>query len=203
VAVQAHYTLSRTTDEVTDFNIDYAPNNQLDARADRALSPFHEKHRFVANAVLESPYHAGGSAGARGWVLGDWTFSPILSAHSFRPFNIITGYDTLGDGQPNTHRPLGAGRDIGLGPNSFTVNTRLARVIPVAQDGGVKLVVTAEAFNLWNRTNFLTVNNVVGSLPLSALPQPLTGRRGDPTQPLSFTSAGEPRQFQFGLKIEF
>jgi hypothetical protein len=201
VALQAYYTLSRTTDEVTDFNIDYAPDNQLNARADRGLSAFHEKHRFVANAALESPYHR--NSGTTGWLLADWTFSPILSAHSFRPFNILTGYDTLGDGQANTHRPLGAGRNIGRGPNFFSLDARLTRIIPISADGQARLIVIAEAFNLLNRTNFLTVNNIVGSLPLSALPQPLTGLRGDPTQPLSYTSASDARQFQFGLKVEF
>ncbi|MDW8355407.1 MAG: hypothetical protein RMK57_12860 [Bryobacterales bacterium] len=61
----------------------------------------------------------------------------------------------------------------------------------------------AEGFNLFNRTNFKTVNNTVGDVPLATLPRPLVGRRGTPTDPLSFTSAFDPRQFQFGLKIHF
>jgi hypothetical protein len=62
---------------------------------------------------------------------------------------------------------------------------------------------TAEGFNLLNRTNFKNVNNTVGSLQLSDLPRPIEGQRGVPTAPLSFTSAFDPRQFQFGLKINF
>ncbi len=200
VSLDAHYTLSRTTDETTDYSIDYAPNNQLDARADRGLSAFHQKHRFVLSAVFESPFRA--TADVKGRVLGNWTFAPIIVASSGRPFNILTGYDT-GDGQVNTHRPVGAGRNIGLGPAYFSVDARLTRRIPLAGDGRVALLLTAEAFNLLNHTNFETVNNIVGSLPLSALPQPLTGHRGDPTQPLSFTSAANPRQLQFGVTLQF
>ncbi len=62
---------------------------------------------------------------------------------------------------------------------------------------------TAEGFNLLNRTNFKNVNNTVGSLQLADLGNPIQGRRGNPIAPLSFTSAFDPRQFQFGLKINF
>ncbi|MEK7408851.1 MAG: hypothetical protein AAB225_27620 [Acidobacteriota bacterium] len=43
----------------------------------------------------------------------------------------------------------------------------------------------------------------MGEAPLASLPNPLVNRRGIPTEPLSFTSAFNPRQFQFGLKINF
>jgi hypothetical protein len=42
-----------------------------------------------------------------------------------------------------------------------------------------------------------------GSLALQALPHPLLGHPGVPTDPLAFTAAFDPRQFQFGLKINF
>lgn len=187
-SLQAHYTLSHATDEVTDYPPDYAPDNQLNARADRGLSAFNAKHRFVANAVVD---YKG------------WSFAPIVSAHSGLPFNIITGTDTVGDGEVNTHRPVGAGRNIGHGPDSFGIDARLARAFALAHEGRLRMVVTAEAFNILNRTNFLTVNNVVGNLPLSALPRQIAGMRGDPTDPLSFTSASDPRQIQFGMKLQF
>ncbi len=201
VTFNAHYTFSKAIDEVTDATQDYMPNNQAAARADRGLSPFNQKHRFVANAVAQSPYHAGHGKGAVSNLLADFTFSPIFRANSGRPFNLLTGYDTLGDGQTNTHRPWGLGRDAGLGPAFFTVDARLARTIPIHDK--VRLRLTVEGFNLLNKTNFQSINNIVGAVPLAQLPHSLIGRRGDPTQPFSFTSAFDPRQLQVGLGIQF
>lgn len=113
-SVTAHYTFSKAIDEVTDFNNDYTPNDQLNARADRGLSPFHQQHRFVAHAILESPYRAAPTLGWRDRLLGDWTFSPTVRANSSRPFNVLSGFDNLGDGQVNTHRPWPLGRDTGI-----------------------------------------------------------------------------------------
>ena len=61
----------------------------------------------------------------------------------------------------------------------------------------------AEGFNLLNRTNFKSLNNTVGNITVEQLPQPLVGIRGVPTNPLSFTSAFDARQFQFGVKINY
>ncbi len=199
--IQASYTWSKAIDEVTDFNTDFQPHDQLNARAERALSAFHQAHRFIFTAVLQAP---AGSSG--GWIrrLGSgFTFAPIVIASSFRPFNVLAGVDNLGDRHSNTHRPLGAGRNIGKGPNFFTVDARLSRTFRLGAGERPHVEFIAEGFNLLNRTNFRTVNNTVGDVPLSSLPRPLTGRRGIPTEPLAFTSALDPRQFQFGVKINF
>jgi hypothetical protein len=195
----AHYTLSRATDEVTDFNLEYQPHNQFDARADRGLAPFHQKHRFVANGILQSPWS---STGGKHRFLADWSLSATAHAHSFQPFNIITGDDNVGDGQVTNHRPVGLGRDVGIGPDFFSMNMRIMRSMRVGLERA-RLAFSIEAFNLLNRTNFQSVNNVVGDVALSALPHPLVGRRADPTLPFSFTVANDPRQIQLGAKISF
>ena len=194
-SLNVNYTFSKAIDYVTDFNSDFEPQDQLNANAERALSAFDQRHRLVLSSVMESP--------ARSAVLQDFTLAPIIVASSGRPVNILTGFDNLGDNHPTTHRPWGAGRDIGQGPNYFTFDLRLARRFPVGAEGRRNVEFTAEAFNLLNRTNFKSVNNVVGSLPLSALPNPIAGHAGNPTDPLAFTSTFDPRQFQFGLKINF
>jgi hypothetical protein len=199
----AHYTLSKAIDEVTDFNSDFEPHDQLNAAAERALSSFDQRHRFVANAVIQSPVQMKRGQGFGHNLMADWTLSPIVVASSGRPFNVMTGFDNLNDRHPTTHRPFGAGRNIGHGPNLFTADLRLSRKIPFGAEGRRNVEFTAEGFNLLNRTNFKNVNNTVGSLQLSDLPRPIEGQRGVPTAPLSFTSAFDPRQFQFGLKINF
>jgi hypothetical protein len=193
-SMNAHYTFSRAIDEVTDFNTDFQPHDQLNARAERALSPFHQQHRFVGSAVIESAIDNS--------LLGGWVLSPIITASSGRPFNVLTGVDNMGDRRVNTHRPLRAGRNIGMGPNYLSVDFRISRRFGLGGENR-NLEFIAEGFNLLNRTNFRTVNNVVGNITVEQLPSEIEGVRALTTQPLAFTSAFDPRQFQFGLKLNF
>jgi hypothetical protein len=202
-AFMAHYTFSKAMDEVTDFNTDFQPHDQLNARAERALSSFHQKHRMVASAVLMSPWHSGKDKSFANRLLGDFILSPVMSANSGRPFNVLAGVDNLGDRHSTTHRPLGLGRNVGRGPNYVSFDTRLTRKFVLGADGTRNIEFTAEGFNLLNRTNFKSINNTVGNIAASQLPNPLLGTRGIPTEALAFTSAFDARQFQFGLKINF
>jgi hypothetical protein len=70
-------------------------------------------------------------------------------------------------------------------------------------EGSRTLEFIAEAFNILNRTNFRTVNHTVGNVSLDSLPRPVEAFRGSPSQPLAYTSALDPRQFQFGLKFNY
>jgi hypothetical protein len=73
------------------------------------------------------------------------------------------------------------------------------------------LLITAEGFNIANRTNYASVNNEVG--PLFGLPAAfggggattfnVHGAPGNPSQPLSFTSDFPKRQIQLGLRLTF
>ncbi|MEO6589813.1 MAG: TonB-dependent receptor, partial [Pyrinomonadaceae bacterium] len=54
-SINAHYTFSKTIDEVTDFNSDFSAQNPLDLRADRALSSFDQRHRLVLSGVFQVP----------------------------------------------------------------------------------------------------------------------------------------------------
>ena len=78
---------------------------------------------------------------------------------------------------------------------------RLTRAFSLSE--AVNLQVIGEAFNLLNRTNFKTVNGVVGNASIEDLPANLVGRRRPVTEPLSFASAFDPRQFQFTLRLTF
>ncbi len=194
-ALNFNYTLSRAIDESTDFNSDYSPNDQLNARAERALSAFHQKHRVVMSAICES--------GLRTPVLAKWTLAPIFVYNSWRPFNVLTGFDAQGDTYVNTKRPAGLGRNMGQGPDSAAFDLRLSRRFGFGAREGQAVEFIAEGFNLLNRTNFRSVNNIVGDVPISALPGPIVGNRGPAATPLAYTSALNSRQFQIGLKIHW
>jgi hypothetical protein len=193
LSMNLSYTWSKAIDESTDFNSDYSPQDQLNARAERALSAFNQSHRVVFSAIYDLP--------AKGRVFRNWSFSPIVQYSSWRPFNVLTGFDAQGDTYVNNKRPAGLGRNMGQGPDFVTFDARISRRFHYSSVEGRYLEFLAEGFNLPNRTNFRAVNNIVGDVPISALPSPIVGNRGPATSPLAFTSALDPRQFQFGIKI--
>ena len=199
--VSAHHTWSKHIDETTDYNSAFEPHLQWDARNELALSHFHRKHRFVAHAVAQSPWNAGRGHGFGRNLFGDFTLSGIFLARSGAPFNLNAGFDTVGDRHTDTHRPWGLGRNVGMGPSFFGLDVRLSRSFTLSE--GVSLQATAELFNSLNRTNFKGVNGVVGNLSIEDLPSRLVGRRGPVTEPFSFASAFDPRQFQFTMRLTF
>src|SRR5262245_33173628 len=206
-SLNAHYTLSKSIDEVTDFNSDFSAQNPLNLRLDRALSAFDQRHRFVASGVIQSPFE--------NQIARDWLLSPIVVAQSGRPFNLLLGFDANNDGSPQSDRPGQAGRNTGRGEAFYSFDMRLARRFFVRESRFVEISV--EGFNLFNRTNFQGINNVIGGgcvanglpAPCTAGATPLTdfdmrGRADQkPTAPLGFTSASDPRQLQFGVRLNF
>lgn len=183
-----NYTLSKAIDESIDFNSDYSPQDQLNARAERSLSSFHQKHRIVFNSVIER------------W---GWNFAPIVLYNSWRPFNVLAGVDAQGDTYVSNKRPAHLGRNMGQGPNFVTADLRISRRFRYSTNERRFLEWTAEAFNLLNRTNFRTINNVVGDVPYATLGAPIIGNRNPASTPLAFTSTQNQRQFQLGLKLYF
>jgi outer membrane receptor protein involved in Fe transport len=206
-SLNAHYTFSKAIDEVTDFNSDFSAQNPLNLQLERALSAFDQRHRFVASGVIQSPFE--------NLIARDWLLSPIVVAQSGRPFNLLLGFDANNDGNPQSDRPGQAGRNTGRGEAFYSFDMRLARRFFVKESRFVEISV--EGFNLFNRTNFQGVNNVVGGacvangLPGSCMAgaTPLTdfdlrGRTDQkPTSPLGFTSASDPRQLQLGVRFNF
>ena len=197
IVLNANYTLSKAIDEVVDFNSDFQANNQLDLRSERSLSSFDQRHKFVFYGTFMSPHKM--ENGFTSALLSDFTLSPIVRANSGRPFNLLAGYDLNGDHHSTTDRPAFAGRNTGIGPDFWTVDVRLARDFRIKDQ--LHLEVTAEAFNILNRLNFGSVNNVTGNIKP---PFDLKGRSDlSPSKPLGYTSAMDPRQLQFGVRARF
>jgi hypothetical protein len=197
-----NYTFSKAIDETTDFNSDYSPANQLNARAERALSAYHQAHRVVMSAVYEAPTLTKLNSVAMQKLLKGWVVAPIVFYNSWRPFNVLTGVDSQNDTYVNNKRPGFLGRNMGQGPDFVTFDGRLSRRFRWSATKESRMFeIVAEGFNLLNRTNFRTVNNIVGDVPVSSLPSPIVANRGPASQPLAYSSAQNPRQFQFGLKL--
>jgi hypothetical protein len=188
----ANYTWSKAIDDITDFNRSYAPQNSSNLALDRGLSTFDERHKLTFAGILDSPWKSR--------ALSGFEFAPILRYDSGHPFNLLAGTDLNGNNNTYTNRPPGAGRNTGIGPNYFDVDARLSRSFKVREGVSVKLM--AEAFNLFNRTNYSGVNNVVGpSFP------PFFNVRGTntakPSDPLGFDAVSNKLEIQLGVRATF
>ena len=206
-SINANYTLAKSIDEATDFNTDYLAQNPLNIRDDRSLSAFDQRHRAVISAVIISPFENA--------FFKDFVFSPIFTAGSGRPFNLLIGFDTDGDSRLYNDRPAGAGRNTGRGEAYYSFDMRLARRFFAKEQRFLEL--TFEAFNLFNTVNYNGINNVVGTSCVANFPTnpncvgatnviPINarGREGvSPVSPLGFTSAAPARQLQFGVRYNF
>jgi hypothetical protein len=207
----ANYTFSKAIDDQTDFNSAFAPPFPTRLTTERSVSTFDIRHNFVFSGVFQSPF--------KNRALRDISLSPVIFIRSGIPFTLLSGIDVNGDTRIGTDRLFYIGRNTGVGPNYRSVNVRLGKSFRFKQDGPARIEFTAEAANLFNRTNFAAVREILpvtidaatgritsladdynaGTVRLTGLRE-RNFRRGDP---LSFTSAFNPRQILWGLKLVF
>ncbi len=200
-AIAGNYTLSEAFDQVTDYNSDFRAFDQLDDNPEYSLSAFDQRHKFVIYSIITSS--------SRNPFLSGFSVTPIFRANSGRPFNLLAGIDVNGDRSTNGDRPLlrlngvdqgPIGRNVGKGPSFATFDMRVTKRIGFSES--MSLDLTVEAFNLFNRLNFASVNNTVGGFFPTTVD--VRGRRDvGPSAPLGFTSAFDPRRIQLGAKFRF
>lgn len=203
-SVLANYTLSKAFDTTTDFNSDFGPVDNTNLAGERSLSSFDQRHKVVVATVVDT-----GNSGGR--VFSNFQFAPIFRYNSGHPFNLLAGSDVNGDRHSTNDRPIGAARNTGLGPDYMDFDMRITRRFKMGDRANLQLL--AEGFNLANRTNYASVNNVVGpnfGRPVAAGGQPgfttfnVSGTASRPASaPLAFTSAFPMRQLQLGIRIGF
>jgi len=192
-----NYTYSKGFDTGTDFNSDYGPQDPTDLGADRGLSEFDQRHKVVIAGVFDSPW--------KNPFLSGFQLAPIFAYNSGHPFNLLAGGEVNGNNHTTNERPIGAGRDTGLGPDYTNVDMRLSWRHKVSEKAKVQF--TAEFFNIANHTNYASVNNEVS--PLFGLTPGFTtfdvhgSAALSPSQPLGFTSAFPKRQIQLGVRLTF
>jgi hypothetical protein len=214
----ASYTWSHAIDESSDLQTLLKPQDNTNFRAERSDSLFDQRHRFVFSGVFMAP---------DGWKGGDmfhkfmhgFTVSPILEISSGRPFNILAIGDANGDFQSTNERPTvrsdGTLCQTGVDPNCqtgiFPANGTLGRNRGITHSYAsfdlrvmrrvrfgerLSLDLIGEGFNLFNRFNEAAAN------PFYQAVNTFGQRSGG--KYYSFpTSAFDPRQFQFGFKLNF
>jgi hypothetical protein len=198
----ANYTYSKALDDSTDFNSDYSPFAGTCLRCEWSVSDFDQRNKVVIAGVIESPWEDSR-------ILRGFQLSPVFTYNSAHPFNLLAGADINGDGHFTNDRPPGDGRNTGIGASYYDFDMRLSRSIRLREKAS--LTFTAEAFNLANRTNYATVNNIVGAAfappfnvhgikPGTVLSD---GTVVSPSTPLGFTAAFPKREVQLGVRLTF
>ena len=202
--VLASYTLSKAEDNSTDFQSAFIPENNgvgrnpsdpeglplgFDPSSEMGASLADRRHRLVVSGTYMLPKQV--------------RLSGIASAASGRPYNILAGVDLNGDGDGGAFPPDRARRNLadpgssvprnsGRLPMEATVDLRVSRRFRTGAPVGFDAML--EVFNLFNRTNFVEVNNVFGTGAYPSAPLPTYGQ---------FERAGAPRQVQLGIRFWF
>ena len=221
LSFQAAYTWSKAIDDVslpsTFFNAPGQPadiQNSGNLAAERGLSAFDVRHRFVTSYIYELPFFRSGK-GAASYLLGGWKLSGIAALQSGSPFTVLDSSDQSFDGvngdRPNLlkdpnlssgrtpqrwfdttafQRVNGpgygsAGRNIVFSDGIINFDMGLAKDFKLGEQR--RLEFRWEVFNVFNHTNFgVPVNNF-----------------NSPTFGQIFNTSTTERQMQFALKFLF
>jgi hypothetical protein len=170
----------------------------LNPNADRAIGDANADYRFVLSGVWDLNYYKGSNAIAR-QVLGGWQLSSILNGQSGRYFTARTNIDLNNDGNRFSDRAPNFGRNTIEGPGFMTVDLRLSKDIAVTER--VRFRLMGEAFNLFNRANFTTLQLTPYNFTFNAAARSYTSV---PTANfLAPTNTADPRILQLAARFTF
>lgn len=180
----ASYTWSHAIDNVDPDIPGQNPNDpRQTGKIENGNAIFDQRHRFVLSGVWVAPLKIN--------------FGGVATFASGLPFNYTTGANNSGDGA-TADRPVidgvVAGRNAGRGRAIYEVSPFVERAFPLGIER-VRVVLRAEAFNLFNHPNFVGYSGTYGN-GVTAGPgfgQPLTG----------ITSQLPARSMQFSAKLSF
>jgi hypothetical protein len=158
-SLQANYTLGRAQGDVDNFRVanSFVPGLTT-IGGDRSYqfgpSDTDVRHVFVVNGTYLAPL---------GLRVGG-----ILFARSGFPYTGVVGTDANGDGFNPTSgsfgdRPASLARNSFRYPSQVTFDTSLAYDVKLAGSQAVEL--RFDVFNLGNKRNIITVNNIIGLDP--------------------------------------
>jgi hypothetical protein len=168
-----------------------SPIDPFDLSKDWGRSDDDQRHRLVIHGVVQTSMEPATTA--LEYLTHGFQVSGMLQAYSALPFNITSGVTTV---QGTAGRPVVNGsfieRNAGVGSAFFSLNARISRAFRLK--GRLKAEAIAEGFNLTNHQNVLTRNTNFGPGAYPTNPSATFGQ---------ITAVGEPRSFQFGVRVQF
>ncbi len=207
------YTWAHAIDDGQDALVAGRPvtvQNSYATKSERGPSVTDQRNRLSVSWIAEPrPFGRGQEVLAK--ILNDWKIAGVMTFGSGRPTEARVIGDPNRDDNSSNDRLSGYGRNAFLGPDYATMDLRLTRKIHVTER--LRMELTAESFNLFNRDNqryslsddgFL--NSAGQFVPIDRRPTngpiyPAYYQR--PTSFLKATSAYAPRLVQIGLRFVF
>jgi outer membrane receptor protein involved in Fe transport len=204
--LQTSYTWSHAIDDDPDatqvvVGTDDAKSVQdsLQPNLDRGNANSDIRHRFIFSGVWDINYVPASANAALRAMLNGWQLSTIANLQSGRAYSSTVGQtpDLNNDGNIRNDRTPGQGRNALRGPSFLQDDVRLSRFFPLGTER-IRLQLIGEAFNVTNRTNFVSLRttqyNFTGAtlVPLANFFTPAVG-----------SAAGAPRILQLAAKIVF
>ena len=216
----ASFTWSHSIDDSSDLQTLLKPLDNRNLRLDRADSLFDQRYRFVFSGLAASPAAWRSSDSGAKRFLADFTVAPIFEMSAGRPFNILSVSDQNFDLQSSNERPSVTstgllcipsptstvcpaalpvdgtlGRNAGITHRYMALDMRLMRSIRLGEHRRLDLI--AEGFNLFNRFN------EAAAAPFFTAVNDFNQRASNGRYYSRPTASFDPRQFQFGLKLNF
>jgi hypothetical protein len=174
VQFDASYTWSHALDfgqNETTFssaNALLVPNN---IGLEKGNSIFDVPNRFVANAIINSPWKRSGIAG---WFVNNWELAPIVQVQNGLPYTLGVSGNAPGGVQGSINGSGGSNRIDILGNNSFRMPLTVEPDLRVSKSftfqERYKLELMAEFFNIINKQNVTAVNTtgyIVATSPVT------------------------------------
>jgi hypothetical protein len=204
------FTYARAIDDGQDALVAGQPatvQNSYVPSAERGPSVTDQRDRLVVAFSTEPhPFHRGHEL--LGHAFNDWKISTVVNYGSGRPFNATVSGDPNQDSNDLNDRLPGYRRNAFTGPDYFTADARLTRLIRLGER--FKLNLVAESFNLFNRDNqrvAITSNGLVANATtfvqssVTANIAPFPGYYQLPNNFTKPNAAYAPRQIQLSLKF--
>ena len=183
--------------------------NNFDLSNEYGRSDLDIKHRFVFSPVFETGEFKHSDSKAVKALLSDYTFTGILQVQSGIAYSALVSGDMNGDGNTATDRAPGTVRNQFSTPKAFILDMRVGRVIRLGERARISLF--AEGFNILNRANVISVNNIqyafsnpVGGPRITKTTNFQTPRQffsGSPS--FSLNNSSYNREFQLGIRFDF
>jgi len=104
----AGYTLGKSIDTASGLNGTNQPQDNYNLAAERGLSDFDVRHRFVLSNTWELPFGKGrrwATQGIGAKLLGDWQFSNIVTLQTGQPMSAVLSTALSGTQSNGTDRP--------------------------------------------------------------------------------------------------
>ncbi|MFM9905645.1 MAG: TonB-dependent receptor domain-containing protein [Pyrinomonadaceae bacterium] len=210
------YTLSKAKDDKPD-QTSVVPGtddakiaeNTFDLTGEYGRSDLDIRHRFIFSPVFETGTFKYTDNKVARALLSDYVFTGIFQAQSGIAYSALVSGDPNGDGNPSSDRAPGTVRNQFSTPPAYIFDMRVGRIIRFGEQ--YRLSLFAEGFNIFNRSNVISVNanqfafSVVGGVPritrTTNFQTPRQFYSGSPS--FSLNNSSYNREFQLGIRFDF